>query len=534
MLPVIVQRVKQLLQGPGAWFAAAVSGLLIVLWFPPFNHEKHFLLAPFPLGVFVAIIPLLHFSLDRNRQRALGLVAVYGFCASLAQYYWIGFVTAEGLWVLILLGTFLICLVFTVYYMALGMLFRVGYHRFGLLMILLFPALWVLAEWVRTRTELSFPWLFLGYAVTPLLWLAQSASLFGVYGFSFLIVLFNVALYVGMREQGKKVRTALKVAAFTGVVLAALTVWGAVRLHNAGAGGPTERFACVQANMDQLHWGTESLEQSFAVSESLSYAAGEQHADCIVMAESALLCYLERRRNLLNDVLTWSDSVRVPIVLGALHWERNESDGAYGYNVFNTAFRIGVEEPRVQRYYKMKLVPFSEALPFEGFLPLLSRINLGESDFKAGHEPALFSVGNNVQGVPLICYEVIYPGFVRSRAGSTANVLVNITNDGWFGRTIGPYHHLAMARFRTIENGISLVRCANSGISTFVDQYGRVIGQTGLYTRSLLVGDVPTNRVPTVYSCLGNWVVPVAAVLGAGYLLLLMPWFRRLQRRGRL
>jgi apolipoprotein N-acyltransferase len=128
-----------------------------------------------------------------------------------------------------------------------------------------------------------------------------------------------------------------------------------------------------------------------------------------------------------------------------------------------------------------------------------------------------FSVAPGLDGVPLICYEVIYPGFVRSRVGMSANVLLSITNDGWFGRSPGPFHHAAMARLRTIENGISMVRCANTGMSMIVDQYGRVLGRTRLFEKAVLTRDVPVGRVWTPYSVFGDWVVLVSllVVLGA-------------------
>ena len=120
-------------------------------------------------------------------------------------------------------------------------------------------------------------------------------------------------------------------------------------------------------------------------------------------------------------------------------------------------------------------MPFSEALPFQGIFPILSRVNLGQADFKSGATPVIYSIGSDIRAVPLICYEIIYPGFVRGRLTSAANLLVNVTNDGWFGKSSGPFQHAVMARQRCIENGVSLARCANSGISMLVDRCGRAV-----------------------------------------------------------
>jgi apolipoprotein N-acyltransferase len=112
-----------------------------------------------------------------------------------------------------------------------------------------------------------------------------------------------------------------------------------------------------------------------------------------------------------------------------------------------------------------------------------------------------------VRAAPIICYEIIYPAFVRDRVKLGANLLVNITNDGWFGKSSGAFQHATMARLRCVENGVTLARSANSGISMFVDQYGRVVGRTKLYDRTFLTKTISTARVPTLYSRTGDWPV---------------------------
>jgi apolipoprotein N-acyltransferase len=174
-------------------------------------------------------------------------------------------------------------------------------------------------------------------------------------------------------------------------------------------------------------------------------------------------------------------------------------------------------------------VPFSEELPFEGMFPILSRVNLGEADFRRGTEKTVWQAGSGILAVPLTCYEVIYPGFVRDRLDANANLLINGTNDGWFGRSPGPYHHAAMSRLRCIEGGVSMVRSANTGISMLVDQYGRVLGRTPLWVRTVLTGDVPLKRVPTLYGRMGDWVVWLSLLLvvaGAAHL----AWLRTRRR----
>jgi apolipoprotein N-acyltransferase len=161
------------------------------------------------------------------------------------------------------------------------------------------------------------------------------------------------------------------------------------------------------------------------------------------------------------------------------------------------------------------LVPFSEVMPFEARFPILSRVNLGNASFKRGQSEPVFRINKNLEIAPYICYEIIFPAFVRRRLKESTNLLVNVTNDGWFRRSSGPYQHAAMSQLRSIENGISLARSANSGISMHVDPYGRILSQTKLYTRDIVTMDIPTYRIMTYYTRFGDWFVIFCAILTA-------------------
>jgi apolipoprotein N-acyltransferase len=216
------------------------------------------------------------------------------------------------------------------------------------------------------------------------------------------------------------------------------------------------------------------------------------------------------------------------MVLGALHWDRAPKGSPNPYFVYNSAYFLDTATEKFQSYYKIKLVPFSEVLPFQGIIPILSRVNLGQADFKSGKDPVVFPLGKTLSAAPFICYEIIYPSFVRDRVKSGANLFVNITNDGWFGKSSGAFQHATMARSRCIENGIALARSANSGISMFVDQYGRVLGKTRLYDRTFLTKKISTAWLPTLYSRVGDWPVLFSALCIAISLGMLV--FRRKER----
>jgi apolipoprotein N-acyltransferase len=283
-------------------------------------------------------------------------------------------------------------------------------------------------------------------------------------------------------------------------------VWGAWRISRPLPDSKPVRISLIQSNMDQAHWGDGSLDTCLDITGTMIHEASIEKPDLIVLAESALFCYLLRRPWVKRKVENWSESIKIPIIAGSLHWDRKPSGaGKSEYSVYNTAFLIDTGEQKFEPYFKIRLLPFSEVMPFEAQIPLLNRVNLGEADFSRGTEETVFHIGEHIKAAPFICFEIVFPGFVRSRVRKGANLLVNITNDGWWGRSNGPFHHAAMTRMRCIENGVPLLRCANSGISMFVDQYGRVQKKTALYKRTVCSGRLPLGTIPTPYTRFGDW-----------------------------
>jgi apolipoprotein N-acyltransferase len=422
-------------------------------------------------------------------------------------------VVPEGLYHLVVLGVALLAAFEAIFFAINAMAFRLAFTRFPRWYTVIFPAWWVFIEYAKSLGEISFPWNFIGYSLTPLLPLSQLSSVAGTYGLSFIVLLGNVLLFNLLRKwlTGERGRGATIAVTGFALFLAAVSAAGWARLHFAKPLGPTAKLALVQPVIDQNQWGNTSLDTSFTVIEGMVATAATFHPDATILPESALLCYLDRRPSLKRRVVEWSRVTGVPMVLGALHWDPAPPKSPREYLVYNTAFLIDTGKTVFQPYYKMKLVPFSEILPFQGIFPLLSRVNLGQADFRPGIKPVVYDIGKNIKGAPFICFDIIYPSFVRSRAIG-ANLLIQITNDGWFGKSSGPYQHALYAQQRCIENGITLARSANTGISMFVDQYGRIISRTKLGERRVLEGSVSLARVPTFYSKVGDW--PVAMSVG--------------------
>jgi apolipoprotein N-acyltransferase len=498
-----------------------VAGAAYALALPPFNSLLHPVFIFFPLFSFFMCLPLFLISLAPSVKRAAWHIYLFGLVASGCQFYWIAFVVPEGLWHLVLIGVVLVCLYEGLYFLLLGLTFRFCRKKFPSLYVLLFPAFWVLVEYLRSLGEISFPWNLAGYALTPILPLSQLASVTGVFGLSFIVIVGNVLIWKFVSDQRRKgvIKPALPIF---GAVLIAASAWGFIRMQTAKpVDAKAIKVAVLQGNIDQNHWGNNSLDSSFIIFESLMRQAGAQKPDIIITPESALLCYLLRRPMLADRVVSWSRELSIPIIIGAIHWDPAPKSSSSEYFVYNTAYYLDPKSLRFTPYYKMRLVPFSETLPFEGLFPILSRVNLGQADFKSGKDPVVYSIGPAMRAAPFICYEIIYPDLARDRVRRGANLLVNITNDGWFGKSSGAFQHATMARMRSIENGVPLARSANTGITMLVDQFGRIIGKKELYTRTFLTGTLNVGRIPTLYTRLGDWPVTASLIivlLGMGLL----------------
>jgi apolipoprotein N-acyltransferase len=511
MLQIILEKTGLFLRAKNRWWVPIITGLLFSLSQPPFNHTFNPVFVLFPLLSFIVIIPLFVFATHNSIKRSMVDSALFGFFASVSQYYWIGFVTAEGLWHLILIGVVLIALYFGLYYFVSAMIFRLIIKRLPRLYLLVFPAFWVCVDYLRTLGEVSFPWSFLGYSLVPYLPVAQMASITGVWGLTFLVVITNCLiwdLFKSYRISGDNLPRWIHLIVL-GLFICGVSMWGAFRIYGNTSNVKDFKVSLIQSNMNQLSWGVNSLDTAFSITDSMITEASLQKPDLIIGPESALLCFLSKRAEYRNRVVSWVNSMQLPLLLGGLHWEKAADNRFYDYSVYNSAFFFKPDTMYPRIYNKMMLVPFSEALPFEGILPILSRVNLGEADFKRGVDETIFTVKDSLRIAPFICYEIIYPGFVQRRIKRGVDCIVTITNDGWFGKTSGPFQHAAMAQMRAIENGRPLVRCANTGISMIVDLFGRISTKTPIYVRQILTGSLKLDHKSTIYLQWGDWFVVV-------------------------
>jgi apolipoprotein N-acyltransferase len=375
-----------------------------------------------------------------------------------------------------------------------------------------------IAEWMRGHLFTGFPWNAFGYALTPAPLMMQSAALVGLWGLTLVAFLVFAAPAV-LADDRRAGRTALPVAA--AIVLLAHVGYGAGRLPgDADAVVADVALRIVQPAIPQdERWQPGRADDAVARYLDLSGGTPDRLAGVtmLVWPESAFPFLLTERPSALAAIAGLLPP-GTTLVTGAARADRSD-DGA-SPPVYNSVYVVDAAGEIADAYDKVHLVPFGEYLPFR---PFFDAIGIRQMiALPGGFAPGLRLRSLSAPGVPpfgpLICYEIIFPGDVVEPA-HRPGWLLNLTNDAWYGRTPGPYQHFLQARVRAVEEGVPLVRAANSGISAIVDAHGRVVGRLGLGLAGALDGPLPAALPPTPYARYGD-LIYVVMVLGLGIVLL--------------
>ncbi|WP_416235233.1 apolipoprotein N-acyltransferase [Nitrospirillum sp. BR 11163] len=407
--------------------------------------------------------------------------------------------------------------------------FRIG----GVGRCLLFAVLWTGVEYVRGHAFTGFPWNLMGYAWVGLPGPAQVGALIGVYGLSLLTVL-PASLMATLADGGRRPWTA-PLAGLGLVVL--MTAYGVARVPAGEAPlVPGVMLRLVQPDIAQTDkWNADAELDHVRLLLALSrqpQPPGQAPITTLVWPETAVPYLLEDEPELLKAVgqvtprggLTLTGSLRLTPA-----GTPGAQDGTDTY--WNSLVVVNDQGQALGHYDKAHLVPFGEYTPFRRWLPLraVALVSPGNSILGAGRGPSTLDLPGLPPASPLICYEVIFPGMVTAQEAGISGPgggdatkdrshqgrpgwLLNVTNDAWFGQTAGPHQHLAIATMRAIEEGLPLVRAANTGISAVVDPYGRELGHLALGSRGVLDLPLPQPTTqPTPYARWGDG--PLAALL---------------------
>jgi apolipoprotein N-acyltransferase len=483
---------------------AAFSGALLALAFPKVG------LGPI---AWLGLVPLFIALRDLSIKDSLRLGFVAGFVHYLGLVYWVAFTmhTYGHLpWYLSLLILALMA-AYLAFYWALFTATLAWLRPKPSLLPLVASTVWVATEYLRSHLFTGFPWGLLGHSQYRALHLIQISDLLGVYGISFLIVLCNATLYVIILYAAEKtwygssVTRGLipKILLIMGSLLLAVWSYGAWRLkavdhHIAEASRIS--VAVVQGNIDQsIKWDPAYQIHTTKIYRDLSLSIKPDRPDLVVWPETATPFYYLANPRLTKVVRDCISDSGTYFLIGSPSFARVDTKVAY----YNSAYLIGPDGTVAGRYDKVHLVPFGEYVPLKRWLPFLGKIVAEVGDFSAGARGNTLAWNRHRLGIQ-ICYEVIFPALARALVRNQADLLVNITNDAWFGRTGAPEQHFGMAVFRAIENRRSLVRSANTGISGYIDPAGRILATSRLFERRVMIHDVPLLHMTTVYTRWGD------------------------------
>ncbi len=373
--------------------------------------------------------------------------------------------------------------------------------------VLLFGACWGVMDWALTWLLTGFPWLFPGYAFmeTPVMGFAPLA---GVLGIGFLIAVSAAAAgaLIFVRD--------LRVVMIALGSLPWLFGWGLSHVTWV-EDGAVRKVALVQGNLDQaIKWNVDQRSANVAKHIDLS----EEHwdVDLMVWPEAAITMYPQQAQDLLEYLSRRGHSTNTNLVVG-IPGARQLPDGNFGFE--NLAMGLGLADGR---FAKQHLVPFGEYVPFEDVLRgLIEFFDLPMSNAVSGA-----SDQRNIrlafgEAALAICYEIAYPESMRQR-GASADVLITISNDTWFGESIGPHQHMQIARMRAAENGRWLLRGTNNGITAIVNARGEIVEQLPQFVAATLRGEMRVMKGKTPFSLVGDWPTLASIVLVLGFML----WFK--------
>ncbi|MEE8302079.1 MAG: apolipoprotein N-acyltransferase [Candidatus Tectomicrobia bacterium] len=432
----------------------------------------------------------------------------FGFGHFIAGLYWIGFsllVDADRFAWLYPFAVLCIPAVIALYTGIIAVLARLA--PAGVACVIALASVWTLIEWARGLLFTGFPWNSIGIVWTATDATMQFAAMGGMYGLSFLTVLVGASPGVLAQDRGSK---RMILPALSLIIVGLLWAGGTLRLTNAETGVvPGVTLRIVQPNIAQaLKWHPDYRDQHLATLLRLSSAPSERPITHLIWPESAvpfIVAADSARRRVMASVIK-SDGL---LLTGAI---RTTPRGTQPYQVWNSFHAINNKAEIVATYDKFHLVPFGEYVPFRRWVGII-KLTAGRTDISAGTGPKTLRLPGLPPFSPLICYEVIFPDNV-TEFNSSARWLLNVTNDAWFGTSSGPYQHFAMARLRSVEQGLPLIRVANTGISAATDAYGQVTGRLGLNEQGVVDTGLPRGLVGlTLFARSGSWPIMIFAAL---------------------
>ncbi len=483
-------------------------GALLALLFPPFLT-----------GFFasIAVVPLFYFLKNSTPYEGFVTGYIWGLGWACTTVFWVTLATVPG--------GIALCFYVPLFSGLFSMTVSYGICKQGRIFILWAPFIWVMIEFLQEHTDLAFPWLTFGYTQTYYIPVIQFASFTSVYGVSFILLLLNVCIYLTIEYFRERSLIYIKYSLITVFLFSAPYIYGKIVL----SGKPeykSIKASVIQANISTNDkWAVSRKQMNFNKMRDMTYAACKDISDVIIWPETATANYIRfpyvkkyktQLHSLVNDLNT-------PLLTGTL--DQRYIAKFDTSRPFNSAVLFKPGSKHIEWYNKLKLVPFSERVPFEDLFPFLQRLEMGEADFYPGSEYTVFYLPKSVTGLRknnpgvsiMICYDSIFTEVGRQFVKNGADFLVIITNDSWFGRTSAPYQHAQYAVFRAVENRVGIARCGNTGVSCFIDPYGRVSRQTAIFQEAIITGNVKLMNKASFFNNHGHiftYIICCLAIIG--------------------
>ena len=468
---------------------ACSSGLFLILVFPKLSCA---------ILAWIALLPLF---LALHRQGLLlsfALGFVTGVIGIMGIFYWI--TLPAGVHV----RDFLMMVAYGgLYFGGFAAMLNFLVARTFLPLWVLAPFLWVTLEYIRSHFFfLEIPWALLGHSQYQNLPLIQLSEFTGVYGISFLIVLANAALYEAWQSLGAVVKPAV----ISLGLVAVAWVYGWSILQTAPE-FQRAQVTVIQGNIPQdIKWDPASQQQSLLRHIHLTEEALQGNSPAlIVWPETAVPGALRKDGKPLETLSTLAKSTKTFLVIGTAERPKFLEKHLSTKNRFNSALLISPLTDQIeQRYHKIKLLPFKEYLPYKDLFPWPRRFLSEAGNFLPGKEYTVFNIPGLNGHAPLkfsvlICWETIFSNLVRQFVLRGATFVIDIANEAWFGKSAAPYQFLSMNVFRAVENRRSIVRATNSGVSGFIDPYGRILGQVEDNHQDIFVAGHLTKAIPLLH-----------------------------------
>ncbi|HPM01134.1 MAG TPA: apolipoprotein N-acyltransferase [Candidatus Cloacimonadota bacterium] len=464
---------------------------------------------PLDFMIFFAIIPLFRYfqltttefkskSLKYNIFRSFIHASIYSTIFLLISVHWISLVTIPGFIGILFLYAFY----YTVFFSILNYGISRNPAHLPQFIILGFISL----ELILSYGPFKFPWLNLGYSLTHSRYLIQALEIGGVYLLSTLILVVNYLLFSIITGLKNKENSIKRLSLCLVILISSWWGFGYCRYHHLNTVKKKAKAGIVQVSIPQeMKWNPAFIDSTLTMYEQKSKELVKENAvDLVIWPEAAVPLYLMQWQESLNRMLFFTHSTGVNIFTGFPHFVEGVKypQQPEPYLFYNSASQFKPYMQYDSLYSKNQLVPFGERIPFLEYFPILWKLQFGQANFERGGQYRYYQVKDALYS-PLICYEVLFPDYVRKMMDKPVDFIVNITNDAWFKKSVGTYQHKMITVFRAVESRRPVFRSANTGYSVIINPRGDIEKELILYEKGTISAQIESCELKSVYHRIG-------------------------------